>query len=310
MGGKTETLKGLLCLVGAALTVASFGVFVHLASPMFGTGMQSLLRALIAAALLAGAIAWRRNLPKLTRAQYLRVGLVGLGAFGTFALFTVSVHVTKVGIAMGVLYGCSIITACVSGALFLKESFTKMQLAGTLLALVGLSLYAGNVHAIGLGAGIIAAAAAGVCDGVANCVRKTLRGIDRNTVVMYQSIVTVAGALCIVFSTGEHYLAHASWVAALAMAALGVLSLALGSMLLYGFAHFEVHVGAVVLSSQVFFAVLFGMLFLHESPTLYELAGCSLVCMGGALTTLRSDNVLFAKALTWLHKRKVVYEDA
>jgi len=304
MGGKIGTIKGLLSLLGAALTVASFGVFVHLVSPMFGTGMQSFLRAFIAAVLVAGVIIFRRRLARLTRTQLIRTVLVGLGAFGTFTLFTVSVHTITVGTAMGLLYGCSILSACISGALFLKESFTRVQLIGTLLALAGLGLYAGNAGLAGVGIGMLAAAGAGICDGVANCVRKTLKGVDRNTVVMYQSIVSALGALCLVLATSEHYVNHASWPAAIGMLCLGLLSIALGSLLLYGFAHFEVHVGAVVLSSQVFFAVLLGALFLHEVPTLYELAGCILVCMGGTLAALRNS-----KGLAWLERKRIANED-
>jgi len=305
IGGKIGTLKGMLALVGAAFTVASFGILVHVVSPMFGTGMQSFLRAFIAAVLIAIVIALRRRLAKLTRGQLIRTIFVGLGAFATFTLFTVSVHTVKIGTAMGVLYGCSIISACLTGAIFLKEKFTAVQLAGTVLALAGLGMYAGGAGLGGISIGIIAGACAGVSDGIANCIRKTLKGVDRNTVVMYQSIVNAFGALAVVFATNERYVVHASLAASAGIVCLGLLSLGLGSMLLYGFSHFEVHVGAVILSSQVFFAVLLGAVFLRELPTPHELIGCTLVCAGGALTALQGS-----KVLAWFSRKKVVYEDA
>lgn len=166
-------------------------------------------------------------------------------------------------------------------------------------------MYAGDLGLASIGLGIGAGALAGLCDGITNCIRKTLKGVDRNTIVMYQSVVNALGALGIVVATNERLVIHPSPAATIGMAVLGLLSLTLGSMLLYGFAHFEVHVGAVILSSQVFFAVLFGVLFLHELPTLYELIGCTLVCVGGAITALQGNRIL-----AWFGRKKVIYEDA
>lgn len=66
----------------------------------------------------------------------------------------------------------------------------------------------------------------------------------------------------------------------------GLLQIGLGNLLLYGFQHFDVNVGTVILACELIFAAILGWVFLSETPTGNELLGGMLIFVASIISTV------------------------
>jgi drug/metabolite transporter (DMT)-like permease len=286
----SNKIKGTTSLLGAAFVVGTFGIFARFVSPMLGNVTQTTIRFGLAAAIIAGLHAvYRQKSFKLARRDVPYVILLGFGSFGLGVLFTIAVNNTKIATGLSLLFASSIITALLVGTILFKEKVTPAKIGAIGITLVGLVMYAHSFAALNIGA--VAGLAAGVCDGSCNGLRKRLKSADRNLVVMYQYLIGGLFTVPVIFLSSEHAVKAISFGAVAALLGYVVFSVALGNLLLYGFARFDVNIGAVILASQIFFAMVLGMAFLHEFPTSYELAGASLIFLAATLTTLDAPRV-------------------
>lgn len=251
---------------------------------MFSDAAQVALRFGLALVILAliSITAQRRN--TLSRPQLIRVAALGISFTGVVILYTIAATSIKLGNAVLLLYAGSIITSLLIGTYLLKERLDGTKLIAVALALVGLGLYA-NEFAV-VAQGVLAAVAAGFLDGAGNGLRKTLRGLDRNTILLYQyGFGTAAALLILALSPGP--MTHGFSIAAIITGAVfAVAIIGLGNLLLYGFQHFDVNVGTVILSLEIFFASLIGWLFFGEVPTVNELLGGLVIFIASVLSAV------------------------
>jgi len=283
---RTESVKGAGSLLAAAFTVASFGVLVHFASQSFGIGMQSTLRGLFASLFIGAVILARKKLAKLDRKQLVLVILVGIGGFGTLVFFSTAVNETKVATAAFFLFSTSIISSSIIGVLLFKEKATSNVLIAIILACVGLLIYADSFTGSTSLFGILTGIGAGLCDSFSNTLRKSLKGTDRNTVLFYQYGVSAIASVCLIFIIGEKAITHLSFWPIFAIILLSVLTLIMGKLLLFGFSHFNINTGSVLLSTQIFFAIILAWIFFQDKPTIAEIIGCSLVILASSFTLI------------------------
>ncbi|HSX27826.1 MAG TPA: DMT family transporter [Candidatus Saccharimonadales bacterium] len=276
MGTTTTTkAKGASSLLGAAFIIGTFGLWVRLISPMLGNAAQTAGRFGIAALLLGGFLLIRHKVARLARRELFFAAIIGVAGFGTGFLFTISANSTKITNSLALLYAGGIISAMLFGTVFLKEKLHFNKVIAGVVALLGLLMYAQDFSALSLGA--IAAVGAGVCDSIAHVFRKQLRNVDRNTIVFYQYAVGAVVAICFTLFSGEHIVKAVSFWPIIGLVAYGMASVGLGKLLLYGFGHFDVNAGAVILATQLLFAGILGAVFLREFPSVRELAGVSLI---------------------------------
>jgi len=287
MGGNTTLtkVKGTGSLLGAAFVVGTFGIFSRFVSPMFGFAAQTAVRFGLATVLVGGlTLLYRQKSYRIARQHMTPLLLLGLGSFGLGMLFTIAVNRTKVADGLSLLFAGSIITALIVGTTIFKEKVTPSKVAAIGVALVGLAMYAHSFAELNIGA--LAGVAAGVLDGSCNSLRKRLKAVDRHLVVMYQYFIGALCALPFVLFGGGQAIKAVSAGAIAAMVFYAVFSVALGNLLMYGFARFDVNVGSIVMASQIFFAMILGMIFLHEFPTGYELTGAVLIFSATTFTAL------------------------
>lgn len=281
--------RGATALLGGAFVVSTFGLWARLVSPMFGVIAQNIVRFLLAATIMATIVfvSKKGKFKGYSRLQYTYMTLLGFATFALGLLFVLSVTSTKVANTFSLIYAGSILTSFATGTLLLREKVTPIKVIAILVALSGLIMYTPGLLAlhIGLAAGI----AAGIADGISNLLRKQLRGIDRNVAVTYQ--YAVAGVLAIpmlwVWPAEAIHTVSIGPIGAIVIFA--VVSLLFGKLLLYGFSHFDVNVGSVVLATQIFFAMLLGLIFFHEVPAPNELFGGLLVFVAVALTVVDKE---------------------
>lgn len=124
----------------------------------------------------------------------------------------------------------------------------------------------------------------GLFDTLANSFRKYLSGkVDRFVLVVLQMIggLILAVALMLVF--GQTSMPSLSSFAWLVGAIFGVCLVAISYLTLIGFQYFELNLGEVVLSSELFFATVLAFVFFGETATVTEIAGGLLILTATAL---------------------------
>jgi len=114
--------------------------------------------------------------------------------------------------------------------------------------------------------------------------RKSLRGTDRSTVHFYQYGISAIASVVLILIAQEKPITHLSFWPVFAIVLLSILSLIMGQFLLFGFSHFNINTGSVILSTQIFFAIILAWLFFRNQPTTPEIVGCLLVVIASSIT--------------------------
>jgi len=187
--------------------------------------------------------------------------------------FTIAINEIKIASTIFLLYIASMLTSLFMGTLIFKESLGAQKMAALFLAVVGLSLFMSEHMALGLGVGMVSALLSGVSEGVGNVIRKKLKDADRVTVTLVQFLVITITAFILVGMAGESAIREVSWLPIVALIAFSTLQLALNNLLLFGFQNFDVNIGTVILSLEIFIAAIFGFLIFGETLSTAEIAG-------------------------------------
>lgn len=217
-----------------------------------------------------------KRFQKLTQAQIFKSILLGLISTGIVVFFTISVTETKIATSVFLLYVASLVSSLVLGTIFFKESVTAQKIIALLLAVAGLWLFSGMFVALTVGA--VMALLSGLCEGMGNVVRRSLKGVDKTNVLLFQFFSTTVFASIVMFLLpAEPIIKNISFWPIVAVIVFGVLQLALNNLLLYGFQHFDVNIGTVILTLELVFASLIGLFFFGETLSVTEILGGSLI---------------------------------
>jgi drug/metabolite transporter (DMT)-like permease len=280
----TTNTKGAAALLGAAFTYACFGLLIREMAKMFGNNAQVAFRFVLAFVFLGIFSLLVKRPTKLTGKTLLKVAFLGVAFCGVVILFTISANLTKLGNAVFLLYAGSIVTSLLIGTLMLKEKLTVTKVVAIVLALIGLSMYSSSLLALSLG--VVTAILSGVLDGVSNSIRKTLRGIDRNSILLYQYAFGAVSALLVLAIAPQDSIRVVSIVPVIAGLVFAGAIIGLGNLLLYGFQHFDVNVGTVILATELFFASLIGWVFFREVPAPNEIMGGAVIFLASILSAV------------------------
>jgi drug/metabolite transporter (DMT)-like permease len=275
MSQKLTQLQGAGALLLSAFIYGTFGLLIREIAKMMGDATQVAARFILAAGIIALANLLMRKALRIPRVLLLKAGLLGVAFALVVLFFTISANSTKIINSVVLLYGGSIIASFLIGTFIFKEKVTGPKILAIIIALIGLAMFSNAFLALSLG--VITGFASGLMDGVANGLRKTLKAADRNVVVMYQFGIGSVFSLLLVLFSGGFVIGEISLIPVLAILVFALLLVFLNNLLLFGFQHFDVNVGTVILATELFFAMVLGYLFLHESPTLSEVVGGALI---------------------------------
>ncbi len=265
-------MRGGLALFGASAIYASFGPLIRVLSDMFGDYAQVAARMGLAFILLFIVALLFGRIKRLSRTQILYSLLLGVATTGILVFFTMAVVEIKIATAVFLLYAASMISSLIFGTIFFKESLGIKKVIALVLAFVGLWMFGDVLIAITFG--VFVALLSGVCEGVGNGIRKALTGADRTTVLLYQFFVNASfAAVLAVFFTAEPIIREIGTGPIVAVVAFAICQLVLNHLLLFGFQHFDVNIGTVILSLELFFAAILGFLIFGEALTTNELFG-------------------------------------
>ena len=269
----SSRFKGVAARFACSFIYASFGPLVRILSEMFSDYMQVAARMGLAFVFLCIVALLFRRLRRLKQSQVVYALLLGIVSTAIIVFFTIAINEIKIASTIFLLYIASMLTSLFMGTLIFKESLGAQKMAALFLAVVGLSLFMSEHMALGLGVGMVSALLSGVSEGVGNVIRKKLKDADRVTVTLVQFLVITITAFILVGMAGESAIREVSWLPIVALIAFSTLQLALNNLLLFGFQNFDVNIGTVILSLEIFIAAIFGFLIFGETLSTAEIAG-------------------------------------
>lgn len=281
---KSMNSTGAGALLVSAFIYATFGLLIRETSEMFGNNAQIVIRFTLAALVVYVYCLVRRKRMALSRLALRRVAGLGVVFAGVIIAFTISVNETKLANSVFLLYAGSIVSSSVVGTLFLKEKLSAAKVIAILVALCGLGMFANTLLALNLG--MVMGVVSGLFDGAGNAIRKTLAGTDKRLIIMYSYSVAAIIALVAALITREQWILEVSFWPIVAMIIFVGLMIGISGLLLYGFQHFDVNVGTIILSCELVFATMIGYVFFREVPTMRELIGGALIFTASALTLI------------------------
>lgn len=289
-------MSGFLALLASAVLYASFSIWVRLLGRELSPAEQIAFRNSIALALAVVAVQLsKQSFGSLRKANpWLIVGYT-LAFPIAVVLFTYSVLQTKIMTTLFWLYLSSLVTSLVVGVGYFKEKMTGQKILSLGLVVVGLAVYnypfSGQFLSVGAGLAVLS----GVFDATANGFKKFFSGkVDRFVLVALQMVggLVVAGILSLQQGFTFPSLSPTAWIVGVVFG----FSLVLVSYLtLFGFSHFDLNLGTVVLASELFFASVLGWLIFQESVSLAEGIGGGLIF----LATVVAQTTLFPLEKQW-----------
>lgn len=287
MLSQLQQSSGALALLGAATIYALFSVLTRELSLMYGDQFQIVARYSVAFLIAFGIQIWFSKSFSVPRDKIPNAIALAVSASVVVLLMTLSVLNTKIANSVFLLYAGSITSSFVIGSLWLKEVVTINKVVAFILVAFGLSMFAESITSLNFG--ILAGLGAGITVGINNGIRKSLKGVDRNTLLLCQyglgSLLMVGITLVI----GGDIIREVSTLGILVTIFYGFLLIGLGNLLLYGFQHFDVNVGSIILATEILIAAAFGFLFFSELPNTKEMIGGIFIFCAAVVSVLNVE---------------------
>lgn len=283
---KTTKSSSFLVLLMSAAIYASFGVLIRQLDKGFGEYFQITARSIIAVLVLGIIILATKTTLRVKRAHLGRTIAFAISFPLVVILFTLAVLNIKIANAVLLLYGGSLFSSLLIGTFFFKEKLTTQKIVSLILVIIGLAIFTQIWLGVVVGLGFVLGLLSGIADGVTNSIRKHVKDLPRNTLLFYQYLTSAVLSLALALITNEKLVTQWSFWPVVTAIVFGFLLVFLGRLLMYGFAHADVNIATVTLASELLFSVVLGFLFLHESPTSYELLGGIIIFSASVLSGL------------------------
>ncbi|MEK7581682.1 MAG: DMT family transporter [Patescibacteria group bacterium] len=292
--------RGFFALLLAGATLGSFSIWIRFLNTDLGPFQQIVIRNIIAVLLSALLIlGFRRKIDfKQTPKKYL---LAYTFAFPlSIVFFTLSVVMGKIITAIFGLYLASFMISLVVGITVFKEKVTSKKIFALALVLVALFVYTSPFSLKNfLDAGFLFGVLAGCAEATANSFRKYLGGkLDKLVLVAVQGLGALILGIVLVVAAGQLSLPAVSTFNWFILFIFGSLLVLMTYLTLVGFSNFDLNLGTVVISSELFFGPLFAFAVFAEAPTFLQTIGALLIM--GAIVVLNVDFKYFKKKLNYL----------
>lgn len=215
-----------------------------------------------------------------------------------FLSFFVSIINIPMGTAYFIFYGGSTIGGYLLGYLLFKERITVIKGIALVLAMSGLSLiYSINITSFApmyLLLGLIAGIGTAVWNIFSKKVSEYYSAIQLTFIDNLFSFILYAVLSVVLHEAWMMPNLSAPWIASIS---LGILFVATGQLVVYGFKHLDAQIGSLVMLAEILFAILFGFIFYQESVRLLTLIGG--ICIVSAIilpeiniTNIRRRNLM------------------
>jgi len=195
---------------------------------------------------------------------------------------------TKIIIALFGIYAGSIITSLLIGKIVFKEKFPLTKKIALFLTFLGLGLFLYPFSLANINLGLIFGLLCGLIDGITNAFRKSFAKTDKFFVVFLTMLggIAISGFLSLISDQNPLFLTQLSTFALTIGIFFGMLLFSVNYLLLIGFQNFDLNLGTIIISSELFFGLLLGIIFYREIPNLNEFIGGSLIILAIIVSNL------------------------
>lgn len=283
---------GFLSLLLAAISFGSFGIWIRLLNNEMTVYQQIVLRNSFAFILSLLIVVITKQLVKIdwTKVRKLNLFLYALLVPLAVIAYNIAMLNTKIAVATFAFYIGTILTGWLAGLFFYKEQLNVEKWISLVLVLGGLAFFAFPFSSSSVNLGLIAGIVAGSLDGAANGFRKNLSDkLSKLLLVLITAVggVVVSGIMMLYFKQDLGYLSSMSSTSWGIGAFFGALLVIINYLLLVGFQNFDLGLGSIVLSLELLFATLFGLIFLKEIPSQREIIGGLLILIANVVPNLK-----------------------
>lgn len=287
----TKINKGFLALFSSAALLGTFGVLIRQLGLYLDIGSQVAVRTFAAAGVaLILVVAWKSSL-RIPRAKIPALVLFSTVFPLSLLAFTASISETKASNALFMLYVGSLAAGFMIGSFWFKEKVTKVKLFSMVLVIFGLVVFLSPLSISSLTVGVLMGIIAGVLEGTTHAIRKSLQGLKRETLLFYQYLASGFFGLALAAVRTEQLKLDIDLRLIIVTLVFGIALVGMGYLLLYGFKHFDVNVGSVVLASELLFALIINAAFLAEIPTAQEFIGGMIIFLAAISTSIDWDKL-------------------
>lgn len=292
---------GFLSLLLSAVAFGSFGIWIRLLNQEMSIYQQIVLRNSFAFIIAILVVLLTKQLINVEWKKVKKLNLVLYTLLVPLSVisYNISIINTKIVLTTLAFYIGTIITGWVAGLIFFKEKLSAEKWLSFIFVLIGLGLFAYPFNKGAINLGFVSGVLAGVLDGSANGFRKNLAGgISKLVLVLLTTVggVLVSGLMIGYFHQSADFLASMSVAAWIVGAFFGFLLVLLNYLLLVGFQNFDLSLGSIILSLELLFALIFGILLFQEYPSGKELLGGFFILTANIVPNIREP------LNKWLHR--------
>ncbi|MDA1316636.1 MAG: DMT family transporter [bacterium] len=274
--------KGFLSLLGTSIIYGSFGVIVRAIGPYLTENQMTFARSMIVFCIIA-IILYIKKISAVNISKNLIVPLIvhSVVFAAIIFLFTYAVVLTTLSKATFSFYATTLITSLIVSIVFFKEGFSKQKTVSLVLALAGLVFFILPKGIESIGLGMVLTGIAGIGDVVVNSMKKYLGGKINNLVlVMYQMLAgLIVGLILIIFTNQYTILQPFDLVGIVWLLFFSLNFFLLSYLTVYGFQHFDLSLGTIILSLELVWAALIGYFWFQEELNPFQITAMVLVTL-------------------------------
>ena len=282
---------GFLTLLASALIYGSFGIWIRLLSRELTIYQQIVLRNVAAFIItLLIIILTRRLIFDFRKTRKVGLIIYTLAVPLQVIFYNISMLETKIALGTFAYYSGTIIFSIIFGIIFFRERLNFVRVVSGLLALIGLFFFVNPISLLSSGLGVAAGFVSGIFDAVGNSCRKEFSGkVDKVFLILLTTLggILISGLMLFGLRQDAAFIRHISLPILSVGLFFGFLLVVVNYLLLIGFQRFELGMGTVVLSLELFFASLFGLFIFQEIITAREMIGGGFILLAIILPSTR-----------------------
>jgi len=274
--------RGFLALLATSFFYGSFGIVVRTLNPYLTGNQMTFFRSIIVFLVIGIFLIIKKTYTLKVRKELWIYLFIHSATFtATLFLFTYSVLLTSLSKSTFSFYSTTLITSLLVSVFIFKEEFSMKKGVSLILAFSGLIFFIlpDGIKSIGLG--MVLTGIAGINDVVTNSMKKYLGGkVESIVLVFYQMLAgSIGGILLIIFSQQYTFTKPLDIFAIIWILVFALGFFLLSSFVVYGFQHFDLNLGTIILSLELVWATLIGYFLFQETLNIYQIIAMGLITL-------------------------------
>ncbi len=278
--------KGYLSITGVAIIFGVFAILINYTSEMFGGYFQVFVRNFLAL-LVFVPFAFHRKLIKVKDVKTLRLLLLySLIAALSFIFVSFAYLYGPVKTILVGRYVSALIFSLLISVFILKESVQTIQLWALGITAVGLVVF-GFPFVGFLTLGLLFAILNSLTFNISNIIIKKVEA-NASTIMSFEfAAVSIITMLAIVIFK-QPLLTGFSWLGIWSILLFTAGIIAVTFLIIQGFRAINFNVANIIMTSEIFFALVLSYIFLRQTVTGQEMVGISLIFVGAVLPNIQA----------------------